>query len=754
MVRFRFWPWVVVLALTVLVTACGRGAPATETPAEGDHPLSRPTSADAEPSPTPTPTATPTPEPVAPVAFRLPFDPADLQAVAYRAQLRVQLHRGADDSKPLVVHHVKYTAVNDFDVLKPQHFWLPPEYRGDDFLMMFGTEQKSGDASTPWNFVFNQGKGVWMDAHQDVAWQPLANQEQARWLLHHYLLREIGRLEPQQLVWYADGEEERAGVPARRYRLVVQDRALLEGLWSLPWFYDAQEKQLWAGQTVWDETPQLTAWIGPNDMLLGLEVRLQGTFTSGSGDAWPVTLTLDYQVEEVRATADAGEFIGVPRTTYNSELVLPPPKKPVFVPSDLLDSTSYIGNPITGLVWIVESLQITTDDAREIFGIYANLAHELGYGVDGPVFEDLEHDALGQMRVTDSKGLAWHIIIYPDSLQVIQPPGADILVGQDLNFFNGTMLNQFLCLYGHGFPTLEQTCVLEADKVCTEDEILAGQCAGLVFPESAWQPPGSMACLAAYGQIAQADAGWECRFAANAACELQAYLSGECPIGGDALQALAVGEGQYTISVEEHLEPGQAAFYRLPQLDAFPPVIEEALDPVVGGERPREILALGIEIDTEATDVQLFVYDPDTRELISRESSQGRMLWVWFGGGLLEVRSGSTAVDYTLRVVAAAWLGQGNIPMQVRDVMDDSGARYYIRPKPYSTLQVRVSGPGVTMDIYERPSSEQAGEPRLLVRGQTSALLGSEPADVLIVVHGPPKTPYTLYTLQTFVGGP
>ncbi len=737
--------WLALLSFVLVgLAACVR-APATAEPTT-EVVTAGVTETAASPTPAPSPTATPTPTPIPyqPTHYRLPFDPADLDALAYRARLRVTFAPAdRDPGQALPVHEATYTALNTPAMVDAAVFWLPPEARSEDFLWLFG-QQAVLTRRWMWQFAFNGEHGMWTDGHLDVAWNAL-DREGARQVLVQDVLAEVGRLDPAWFLWFPAGEETVAGLPARRFNLAVADAEAVAQTLTPTWLYDPTEQAVLYGQTQWETTDDAVAWLAEDDTLLGLRLHWQGTFTANDGRTWPVVLHMVYEIEDRRTADQPGEPLQPDRYQATGDVFLPSLKRPTFVLERYADQTSFAGTPHTGLVWVLRLPGLTAADAAELADLYREVALEIGWQPD-EVDTAPADDALARLRVTDPDGNAWYISLFAQALQVYQPPFAGAIHGQDRNFFGGYTLSDALCGALGGQARLDHQCVLPDQTECTPDQVVHGACpAASTLP--VLLPPGARTCMTQGGAPERADDGaWVCRFgAAEAACELWAYAQATCPRGGPALQAVDIAEEQYTVVLEGHLEPNQVVFYRLPAQGDLTPLAQTYVGDTE--EIPLEVLYMGVQMTDAPADVTLSLFRAQGNDRQLRVPATAPMQWLTVTDEpvLLEIRGGAQATDYTLTIAYAPWLIQSNLGQELRGTFDESGVRYFIQPKPLATWELRISGPGVTFDIYEMPEEGSLEPPRLLLRRGTSTVLDYAPDEVLIVAHGVPNTDFVLY---------
>ncbi len=737
------WVWGVV-ALG-LVSACGRAStPGVKTPS--------PDGATPVPSipPTATVTATPTPEPDRISELHLPWNPRDLGWQAYQLNLNVHLFPG-DARQPLRLHEVQYTAVASFEALDPTRYWLPEDDRGEDFLYLFGSHAVAGKAR-PWAYHQNQGRGMWMDGLVGVPWQPLS-EDQAFGILQRYLLREVTTWSPDLFLWFPqEGQVPLNGLSATRYILAVADATRFQQVFDLTWLAQTEDEAWLYGQTQWQGLTTGEALLAPQGLLLGLNLELDGIFTPREGEPRPVRLRIQYSVTPVSSTDN--KRLAPDPIPLTGQSILPPPEAPDFIVSDLREYFAYMGSPQTGLVWLFSAtLGMTETDMRELFQLYQNLLKEMGYDLQ-PGEPLTEIGMLDRLRFKDKQNQIWYMSLFPKTLQFVQPPGAGRVFLEDADYLGQATLPVVLCGYLGGQALPSRDCLLPDDTVCTVQEVLSGTCADMAaLSTPLLLPPESLTCFNAYGRLdMDAQEGrWLCRFTEQAFCEVGAFARGTCPRGGQALEILQPQEGDYTIVVQGHLKPGEVRFFRLPHMTQdFAPVGEK--DGVFGEVTPREIMALGLQLEAGADDVFYTVFSAENNEPRARARANAPMVWDWNAShAIVEVRAGATETDFTLTVVAAPWLGQGNVRFEVQGVLDRTGRRYFIRPKPLSTLSVQVRGAGVYVSIVKMTRDPFPTEPEVLVppaRRSRSVVLGYEPDEVLIIVHGPPDAEFVLVTQQ------
>ena len=698
-------------------------------------------------SPTATATLIPTPTPVPyrPMSLHFPFEPADVGQQAFK--VTYQVFFGPEDGEDEPLRGLRYTAVNTPERLDPFQAWIPPEYRGEDFLVLSGTHWEGG-RPLPWAYFHNMGRGTWMDGHLRSAWYDLPP-EQARYVMDVFVMREAQILHSNGLAFFPQGQEEVLGLQATRYRVEVSDLATLNQWLAPPWFYDAGTEHLQYGRTQLTDLEEGWLLLGPQDVILGFSLCFRGTFTSRSDEVRPVTLRLTYDLEDVSPS----EVFTPERIPVDSKVVLPAPVTPPYFTDNLKKGFTYWGSPHTGLIW-GSSFQgeRSADEAQELFAAFQEVFQELGYKV-----LELERnpipDVYGRLPFQDENGNVWYLTIGRKHLQIFQPPGAAPIRGEERDYFGLPLLPDVVCSVLGGMPGPGHTCRVSPDTVCDAGELLGGACPSSAGQAGLMLPPVAQACINDYAQLVFTPEGeWQCRFGPEAACELQAYVDGECSRGGSALQDLKPQPEQYSVVEEDHLQPGEVRFYRLPSLkEDFPPVEQS-----VEGEQllwaPQGYVFF---LESDTGDVAMVLYDPGTKEVRTSTSVNGQMLVdTGADGNILEVRAGAQETDFTLTVAALGMMGQGNVAYTAVGTIDDSGARYFLRFKPFSTLTIRLSGSGVYLGVYEVPPGDIIPSKELVSpkERRRSVDLGADTRRVLIVVYGPPKAPFRLYTLQHFVG--
>ena len=694
----------------------------------------------------PTATFTPTPEPYRPARLRFPFDPRELGQTAYRATYRVTLAPAGAEAKPL--RGLRYIAVNTPKRLDPFRAWIPSEYRGEDFLALFGLHWEGGRPLS-WAYYHNMGRGSWMDGHLRSAWYDLAP-EQAHHVMEVYLLREAQILRSAALAFFPEGQEEVLGVQATRYRVTVADEAVLNRMLAPTWFYDVEIKRTRYGRTRLDTLEEGWLLLGPEDLVLGFSLRFRGTFTSLSEEVLPVTLALTYEVQSVPTSL----LLTPERIPANSDVILPAPVAPPYFTDNLREMFTYLGSPHTGLVWGMSfPVEKDEEEAQELFDTFREVFQEVGYRVLEMEPNPMP-DVYGRLPFQDEAGYTWYLTIARKSVQIFQPPDAAPIWGEDQDYFGLPLLPDVVCAALGGAPGPDHTCRVTEETVCAADDLLKGTCPDQIPETALMLPPAAQTCMNGYGQVVFTSKGqWQCRFAPGAACELQAYAEGSCLRGGGMMENLKPQPEQFSLVVEGHLRPGESRFFRLPSWEKdFPPVEQESAEGEMLLWAPQGYVFL---LESDADDVTVLLFDPSGNKVRTSTTVSGQFLVdTGADGNILELRAGGQATDFTLTVAALGMMGQGNVPFTAVGTVDDSGARYFLRFKPFSTLTIRLSGSGVYLGVYELPRGSTLPS-RVLVRPEVrkrSVVLGPEADQVLIVVYGPPKARFRLYTLQHFVG--
>ncbi len=749
MPRRALWLLSLLAALAWTTGCAGRAAPPTAGNA-GPATSTAPVMAQAPATPTPPPT--PTPQPYDPAPVHLPFAPDDMRAIAYQAQFQVWWQAAKADAETSPVQRVRYIAARTFRFIPAADFWFPPEAEPEDLLFLNGTMKRQGEKNSLFAYTYANGQGLWMDSQFDHAWQA-ARPEAARRVFLQYYLAAVSTLPWDAFVWYPTDEgRDFDGLEARRYTLAVTDWDALSQRVGPDWFLAGG--QLQTGRTHFEAfAAPSAAWVTDDGVLMALELALQGTFAGPQDAPQPVVLRLTYEVQARAETPEAAAALPVQGLGAASDLVLPPPETPPFIDEEIKKSTQWLGSPTVGIVWRVGSIALTPDDAAELLDLVVQVGLEDTDQFRGRGPEVPPGEALGRATLEDRDGQVWYFSAFADNLQIYQPPASVRLYRQEAGPLSDQTLAAAWCAYTGGTPAGGVRCLWPEGQACALDAWFNDE-ADCAFPPLGWQFPSPAAayCRRTGGHVVADDAGLRCQFGANpqAACDLMAYFHRQCGRGGEAVQVLEPAAGQMTFVLQGHLRPGESVFYQIPPVEAFTPL---ELRGTRGQETPDIEMRpdkFGIGLESPAADVSLSIYR-GAEQMYFQWANQP-MYWNGFAQAILEVRGGGEPADYTLTIAGAPLLPQGNIPWYGRDTLDDSGVRYYMVLKPFSTWQFQLlQGPGVSVTAYAWPAIRQ--EPQLLARGRAFTL-PVEPQDVLLKLEGPPNTAIEFFMLQRFADGP